>query len=115
MRIPKQFTLHGHTINVREVEKMESNSYGEYNDVREKITIAHKVRDDEGLVELTQEQIEHSFWHEVFHAFQWHSKGEYDEAEAQSYAGLMVELLKSSGIKIDPNLVHEPVEHTYDD
>ena len=64
MRIPKQFTLHGHTINVREVEKMESNSYGEYNDVREKITVAHKVRDDEGLVELTQEQIEHSFWHE---------------------------------------------------
>lgn len=65
MRIPKQFILHGHTISVREVEKLKSNAFGEYDDARELITIAHKVESDDELVTLTSEQIEHTFWHEV--------------------------------------------------
>lgn len=115
MRIPKQFILHGHTINVREVEKLKSNAFGEYDNTRELITIAHKVESDDELVTLTNEQVEHTFWHEVIHVFQWHSKGKYDEAEAQVYAGLMMELLKTSGIKIDPHTVYEPLNPTYDD
>lgn len=115
MKIPKQFILHGHTINVREVEKLKSNAFGEYDDAREQITIAHKVETDDELITLTSTQLEHTFWHEVIHAFQWHTKGQYDEAEAQSYAGLMLELIKTSGIKIDPNIVHEPINSTYDD
>lgn len=115
MRIPKQFILHGHTISVREVEKLKSNAFGEYDNTRELITIAHKVESDDELVTLTNEQVEHTFWHEVIHVFQWHSKGKYDEAEAQVYAGLMMELLKTSGIKIDPHTVYEPLNPTYDD
>lgn len=115
MRIPKQFILHGHTISVREVEKLKSNAFGEYDNTKELITIAHKVESDDELVTLTNEQVEHTFWHEVIHVFQWHSKGKYDEAEAQVYAGLMIELLKTSGIKIDPHTVYEPLNPTYDD
>lgn len=115
MRIPKQFILHGHTISVREVEKLKSNAFGEYDDARELITIAHKVESGDELVTLTSEQIEHTFWHEVIHAFQWHTQGKYDEAEAQAYAGLMIELIKTSGLKIDPNTIHEPINNTYDE
>ncbi|MGM9533093.1 hypothetical protein, partial [Intestinibacter sp.] len=54
-------------------------------------------------IRLSQLQIENTFWHEVFHAFQFHSKGEYSEAEAASYAGMMTELIRSSNLKIIPN------------
>lgn len=47
------------------------------------------------------------------HCFQWHSKGETDEPEAQTYSGLMIEFIKTSGIKIDPNLIHESINETY--
>lgn len=49
------------------------------------------------------------------HAFQWHIKGSTDEWEAQSYSGLMIEFIKTSGIKIDPNTVHEAVMNVYDE
>lgn len=113
MRIPKQFTIHGHTITVKEVEKLDDNTFGRYSSVREQIAIAHKVESDGELIALTREQIEHSFWHEVGHAFQWHTRGKYSESEAQCYAGLMIELIKSSDLRIDPKIIQEP--STYED
>lgn len=115
MKIPKQFILHGHTITVREVEKLKSNNYGEYDSVREQISIAHKIESDGELVELTQTQIEATFFHELLHAFQWHIKGETDELEAQAYAGLMLEFIRTSGIKIDPNVIYEPLNTAYNE
>ena len=115
MKIPKQFILHGHTIKVREVESDSEGRYGYYDSVREEIIVARKVKVDGILVELSEVQIEATFWHEIFHAFQWHVHGETDETEAQSYAGLMIEFLKTSGIKIDPNVIHEPINSGYDD
>lgn len=44
MKIPKQFTIHGHTINIRVVEVDEENRYGYYDNVREEILIARKVK-----------------------------------------------------------------------
>lgn len=114
MKIPRQFTIHGHTITVREVENEEENRYGYYDSVKEEIVISRNLKVDGVLVSLSDVQIEATFWHEVFHAFQWHIKGETDETEAQSYAGLMIEFLKTSGLKIDPNIIHTPT-HTYDD
>lgn len=49
------------------------------------------------------------------HAFQWHIKGQTDEWEAQSYAGLMIELIKTSELKIDPKIVHEPLSPVYNE
>ncbi len=117
MKIPKQFIIHGHIIKViqKEIDSKEENRYGYYDSVREEIVIFNKVRSDGEPITLTQVQIEDTFWHEVMHLFQWHIKGSCDEWEAQSYAGLMIEFIKTSGIKIDPNTVHEPINSTYDD
>lgn len=116
MKLPKSFVLHGHTIKVREVDKLKSNNFGHYDDAREEIVIAHKLEDADGeLVTLSPEQIEHTFYHELFHVFQWHAKGETNESEAQSYAGLMLEFIKTSGIKINPNVVHDPINETYNE
>lgn len=114
MKIPKQFTIHGHTINIRVVEVDEKNRYGYYDNVREEILIARKVKSGGVLVELTDLQIEATFWHEVFHAFQWHITGDADEIEAQSFSGLMIEFLRTSELKIDPRIVHEPITDTCD-
>ena len=110
MKIPKSFTLFGNTVTVREVDRDEDNRYGYWNDGKEEIVVAHKVKIDGELITLTQTQINGTFLHELIHAMQWYSKGTYDEFEAQSYSNLLMEFIKSSGIKIDPNLVHESVK-----
>lgn len=96
MKIPKHFVIHCHDINVyqREID-LEDNRYGYYDSVREEIVIFRKVRSNGEPVELTETQLESTFWHELMHAFQWHIKGETDEWEAQSYAGLIMEFLKT--------------------
>lgn len=116
MIIPKQFVIHNQSINViqRELD-IEDNRYGYYDSVKEEIVIFHKIKSNGEIITLTQNQIEHTFWHEVFHAFQWHVKGATDEWEAQTYAGIMMEFIATSGIKINPNIIHEPIDSTYDE
>lgn len=100
MKIPKEFIIHGHVVKViqREIDNKEDNRYGYYDSVREEIVIFSKVRSNGEPVDLTDTQIEATFYHELVHCFQWHIKGETDEWEAQSYSGLIIEFLKS---KID--------------
>lgn len=117
MKIPKHFTIHGHEIKVilKEIDNKEDNRYGYYDSAKEEIVIFNKVRSNEEPVILNNTQIEATFWHEVMHAFQWHIKGQTDECEAQSYAGLMIELIKTSELKIDPKIVHEPLSPVYNE
>lgn len=114
MQIPKGFTLHGYPITVEVVNQLDDNNYGEFVDAKELIRIAKTVKVDKETVHLSQAQIENTFWHEVFHAFQWHSKGEFDETEATTYAGLMTELIKSGQIKINPNEIIVDKPKVYD-
>lgn len=97
MKIPKQFTIHGHTVKViqKEIDSKEDNRYGYYDSVREEIIIFNKVRVDGEPVDLIDTQIQATFLHELIHCFQWHIKGCTDEWEAQSYSGLMVEFLQT--------------------
>lgn len=117
MKLPKQFIIHGHTIKViqKEIDDANSNRYGYYDSVREEIVIFNKVRSDNNPVNLTETQIEATFWHELIHCFQWHIKGDTDEWEAQSYAGLMIEFMRTSGIKVNPDIIHEPINDDYED
>ena len=98
MDIPKQFTINGQPIRVKILDKLEDNQYGNYNDVKELIQIARTIEVNKEVIHLTQLQIENTFWHEVAHAFQFHSKGEYNEAEATIFGGMMAEFIRSSGI-----------------
>lgn len=97
MKIPSQFIIHGHTIKVilKEMDNSEENRYGYYDTIKEEIVIFRKMRDDNELVTLTETQLLATFLHELTHCFQWHLKGQTDEQEAQSYAGLMIEFLNT--------------------
>ena len=111
MKIPKQFILHCHVINVIEKEyDTEGTRYGYYDSVREEIVIFNKIKINGDIIELSQVQIEASFMHELIHAIQWHSKGEFNEQEAQTYAELLLEFIKTSGVKIDFNVINESNE-----
>ena len=114
MQIPKGFTLHGFPITVEVVDRLEGGEYGKFIDSKELIRIAKTVKEDNEVVHLSQAQIENTFWHEVFHAFQWHIKGDYDETEATSYAGLMTELIRSGQIRINPNEIIVDKPKVYD-
>lgn len=67
MMIPSKFTIHGHEIKViqREIDNKEDNRYGYYDNVREEIVIFSKVRSDGEPVDLTDTQIEATFYHEL--------------------------------------------------
>ena len=97
MKIPEQFIIHGHIVKViqKEIDTIGDNNYGYYDDVKEEIIIFRKVRSGEEPVTLTETQIEATFWHELIHCFQYHTKGEYNEQEAQSYSGLLIEFFKT--------------------
>lgn len=96
MDIPESFIIHGHAINIYVLEvDTEDNRYGYYDSVKEEIVIFKKVYSSGVLCSLSETQILHTFFHELIHAFQWHLKGDTDEQEAQSYAGLMMEFINS--------------------
>lgn len=97
MNIPKRFILHYHpiTVKIKEIDNTDENRYGYYDSAREEIIIFRKLKSDGKLVELTDIQLEATFYHELLHAFQWHIKGETDEIEAQSYSGLILEFLNT--------------------
>ena len=114
MNLPKQFTLCGQPVTVEVVEQLEDGAYGDFNDAKELIRVAKTVKVEKEVVQLSRTQMENTFWHEVFHAFQWRSKGEYDETESTTYAGFMVELIRSGQIKINPNEIIIDKPKVYD-
>lgn len=94
-KIPNEFVFHGHVIKVKRVSETDLNNFGYYNDAREEIVLAENIRDGKDLIPLTETQILATFLHELIHAMQWHSGVEYDEREAQTYSGLLIEFLNS--------------------
>lgn len=97
MNIPKEFTIHGHLIKViyKDIDDCFSNRYGYYDSIREEIVVFKKAWSSSDQVELTETQQFATFLHELIHCFQWHIKGETNECEAQSYAGLIIEYLNT--------------------
>lgn len=47
--------------------------------------------DDGETIYLTEEQIKNSFWHEMFHAFNYYYNNKQDESLAQTFANFMRE------------------------
>lgn len=95
MKIPTEFIIHGHTIKVKKVSETDRNNFGYYDDAREEIIIAENIREGKELIPLTETQILATFFHELVHVMQWHSGSEYDEREAQTYSGMLIEFLKT--------------------
>lgn len=92
MIIPEEITILKHKIKVTLVRTLDG-KFGLFNSVKNEIKIAQYVLSDDEEVALSPIQILHTFWHEVFHVFQWFYEGEFSEGQSQAYAGFMLEVL----------------------
>ena len=88
--IPKRFTIANSNIIIKIVDNL-NGDYGNWSSSTNTISIAKCM----GVVELTQEQVINTFWHEVFHVFQFYFNNKYKEAQAQCYANFMREFEES--------------------
>lgn len=93
MTMPTRFKLGLFTITVRFVEKLDDNSFGSFSEADNVITIAKTVECEDRVITLAQDQLDNTFWHEVFHAFQFYYNNEFIESQAQVYANFMCQLM----------------------
>lgn len=97
IEFPKKFRIANHDYTVELCDFVEGDTQGEFwygyhCSTELTIKIARKMRKSNGVeFDLTEEQIKNSFWHEVFHAFQFYYNNEQDEALAQVFANFMRE------------------------
>lgn len=90
MIIPEEITILKHKIKVIHVRTLDG-KFGLFDPVKNEIKIALYVLSDDEEVALSPTQILHTFWHEVFHVFQWFYEGGFNEGQSQAYAGFMLE------------------------
>lgn len=95
MEIPKRFKIANHEYNIIVQDYVyDCNGeqlYGYHDPVKLEIRIATKMKRGEEVIDLNEEQIANTFWHELFHAFNffWDNGG--DESLAQTFANFMRE------------------------
>lgn len=91
MIIPKEIIIFKHRIKVIFVKTLDG-KFGLFDPVKNEIKIAQYAHSNEEEVALSEAQTLHTFWHEVFHVFQWFYEGGYNEGQSQTYAGFMLEV-----------------------
>lgn len=96
IEIPESFKIANQLIKVNLLDKVADNNYGNFCDAKNEINIAKTIEVINENVQLTDEQIKNTFWHEVFHAFQFYFNNQYDEAQAQVFANFMCEFIEST-------------------
>lgn len=89
--IPQSFKIANQEISVSTVNETENDDYGYFCDATNTIVIAKTVKVNNKPVNLTEKQIKNTYWHEVFHTFQFYYNNKYDEAQAQVFANFMRE------------------------
>lgn len=93
--IPHTFIIARHQYDVEICEFVRDDDgsylYGDHSDVELTIRVALRMKCGENIVSLTREQIKNSFWHEVFHAFNFYYNNRQDESLAQTFANFMCE------------------------
>ena len=90
--IPNKFKIAGFEISVTFEDKLDDNNYGYWNDVSNTIVLAKHISLKNGeLTPLTVRQIQNTFYHELFHAFQFYSGKKYCEIECNMFANFMLE------------------------
>lgn len=90
--IPDKFKVAGFDVTVNIVEKTDNNEYGFWDDVNNIIVIAKNISMKNGeLTALSERQMENTFYHELYHSFQFYSGREYSEVECNIFANFMLE------------------------
>lgn len=100
-QIPDCYTIGGQEYKVvqQEIVRDENNDpvFGLHSPAEAKIIIAHKFPTTDSIKhDFTKDQIINSFFHEMFHSFNFMMNNEQEEVIAQSFANFMCEFLKSA-------------------
>ena len=94
--IPLSFHLGGRDWKVTFHESLEKGEvFAKWLDTKAEIQIARNVNDDDSLEPCDDYSMEHSFWHELGHVFQYYSSGKTDDRFAQTFATYMMEFNKT--------------------
>ena len=88
--IPSKFKIGAQWFTVEMVDELEDN-YGEFEYVPPVIRLSRKANGRD----LATNQIEATFWHELFHAFQYMYNCDTDETQAQCFSNFMMEFLET--------------------
>ena len=93
MNLPSSFKIANQEYKVYLVDALDECNYGEFDSIKAEIRIAKKVKSSYDLeyYDLSEEQILNTFWHELFHCFNWHMNTDSDETLAQTFANFMRE------------------------
>ena len=101
MIIPGTFKLAGFDVTVDLVEKTDDNNYGYWDDVNNTIVVAKNISMKNGeLTQLSQRQMLNTFYHELYHAFQFYSGREYSEVECNIFANFMLEFNETKKARV---------------
>ena len=96
--IYKTFKIANQEIKTILLDSLPGGEYGKFNDAKNEILLAKSVVVDDEVIELTEQQMQNTFFHEVIHAFQFYYNNEFDEAQAQVYSNFICEMLASGQI-----------------
>lgn len=92
MKIPNSFTIAGgKKINISIEDRLDDNLYGQFSDVDAEIKIAEHVYDKE----VSDEDMERTFWHEFVHCMNYFYNCECDESLAQTFSNFLYEFIHS--------------------
>jgi hypothetical protein len=100
MIIPDKFKVAGFEVTVDLVDKTDDNNYGYWDDVTNTIVVSKNISLKNGeLTALSKRQMENTFYHELYHAFQFYSGKEYSEVECNIFANFMLEFNETKQVK----------------
>lgn len=87
--IPSEFVIANQKIKITIKDKGEQ--FGLWDSLRNEITLYLEVKDDDNntYVVQTREQLMSTYWHELFHCFNFFYNTECSEELAQSFSNLM--------------------------
>ena len=98
--IPDRFQVAGHPYKIVKkqfVKDDDDNSvFGLHDMISNRIYLAQEFPLGENSYKFSDHQKLNTFWHELFHAFNYYMNNEQDETLAQSFANFMCEFLKTA-------------------
>lgn len=94
--IPSTFKIANQVIKIIIEESLPDNNYGYFCDASNTIKLSKSISvEGEGVIQLSEEQLENTLWHEIFHVFQFYYNNKYDESQAQVFVNFMREFQNS--------------------
>lgn len=96
MQIPSSFKLANINFKVEIVDNIKNGArYGEFNDCTSTIKIAKRALIDDEWIDIPENIMLNTYYHELFHVFNYYYNNKTPESLAQVFANFMTEYLST--------------------